>query len=189
MAGKPQGLAYRLVQRIVGEAGQGIVASYVTWDSQPVTLSADEALRATDGGSDRTAAAEAEDFLQDKLSRGPVPAKEGEDDARAIGIAPRTLKRARKRLGVVAEKTGLKEGWVWRLPAEECQALPKSAIKTNGTLRPTLAPFGNAPPIQPPNPVPASDPWQGLDIPDSLRRERLGAPSLGPKGDDIGDFE
>jgi putative DNA primase/helicase len=50
MAVKPQGLAYRLVQRIVGETGQGVVASYVIWDNEPVVISADEALRATDGG-------------------------------------------------------------------------------------------------------------------------------------------
>src|ERR1700730_4646623 len=47
MAPKPQGIAYRLVQRIVGEEGGGIVASYIAFDSEPVTMSADEALRRT----------------------------------------------------------------------------------------------------------------------------------------------
>jgi hypothetical protein len=53
MAPKAQGLAYRLFQTIVGD-GEGIVASYVVWDGNPVTMSANEALRATDGGGDRT---------------------------------------------------------------------------------------------------------------------------------------
>src|SRR5215469_5606708 len=104
MAPKPQGLAYRLVQRLVGDAGQDIVASYVVWESEPVSVSADEALRATDSSGDRSAATEAEEFLRDKLSGGPVSAKEGEEHARALGIAPRTLARARKKLRVVAEK-------------------------------------------------------------------------------------
>jgi len=145
MAGKPQGLAYRLVQTIVGEIGQSIVASYVLWDNEPVVVSADEALRATEGGGDRTAATEAEEFLRDKLSQGPVPAKDGEEHAHALGITPRTLKRARKKLGVIAEKAGLKEGWTWRLPAEECQAPPKSAIKNKWHPSDNLAPFGATP--------------------------------------------
>lgn len=33
------------------------------------------------------------------------------------------------------------------------------------------------------------DPWEGLDIPPYLRREPLGPPALGPKGDDLGDLE
>src|ERR1700738_2594341 len=58
----------------------------------------DEALRATDTSGDRSAATEAEEFLREKLSEGPVSAKEGEEHARALGIAPRTLARARKKL-------------------------------------------------------------------------------------------
>jgi putative DNA primase/helicase len=154
MGAKPQGLAYRLVQTLVdGEAGQDIVASYVVWDNEPVVVSADEALRATDGCGDRAAAVEAEEFLRDKLSGGPVAAKEGEEHARALGIAPRTLARARKNLGVIAEKVGLKDGWTWRLPSEGhstperrlppegCQAPAKNAIKKDGSLRPALAAF------------------------------------------------
>ena len=141
MAPKAQGLAYRLVQTIVGELS--IVASYVAWDGEPVAVSADQALRATDGqGGDRKAATEAEEFLQDFLAAGPVAAKEGEEAARAHGIAPRTLARARKKLGVLAEKAGLKEGWTWRLPArrmpnppEECQQNSWHPSTEVGSLR------------------------------------------------------
>ena len=49
---------------------------------------------------------------------GAGAAKEAEDHAQALMIQPRTLRRARKKLGVVAEKGGLKEGWKWRLPSE-----------------------------------------------------------------------
>jgi hypothetical protein len=82
-----------------------------------------------DDGVDRKAATEAEEFLRDKLSKGPIPAKEGEAQAQALGIAPRTLKRARKKLGVIAEKSGMQEGWVWF-----------SASEINLTARPGLRP-------------------------------------------------
>jgi putative DNA primase/helicase len=162
MGPKPQGLAYRLIERLVdGQAGQSIVTSYVAWDSAPVAVSADEALRASEDRSDRSASIDAEEFLRDRLSSGAVvPAKDGEEHARALGIAPRTLARARKKLGVLAEKGGLKEGWTWRLPSEDCQTHPKNANKGNGSLRPSLAAFG-AP----------SDPFPDFpDLPESLRR-------------------
>jgi putative DNA primase/helicase len=206
MAPKPQGLAYRLVQRIVGEEGGGIVASYIAFDSEPVAVSADEALRANDGGGDPTAATEAEEFLQDKLSAGVVPAKDAEEHARAIGIAPRTLRRARKKLGVIAEKAGLKEGWNWRLPAEGGQVSPKAAIKNNGPLRPSLAAFGSALPAAPPYPPAKAatagnlwndDPQLARGIPDFVLRAlpvaesapNDRAPALGPPGDSLDDFK
>jgi AAA domain len=218
MAAKCQGLAYRLVQTLVGDPEQTIVASYVVWDNKPVTVSADEALRANDDGVDRKAATEAEEFLRDKLSKGPIPAKEGEAHAQALGIAPRTLKRARKRLGVIAAKSGMQEGWVWRLPAEEGQETPKGAIKdfwppstdlapfeegqdsgrgpkpNVGPLRPSLAPFGSAPANQKSTIAPASDPWTDYpELPASLRRAPPAvngrAPALGPPGDSLDDFQ
>lgn len=187
MAPKPQGLAYRLVQRLVGDAGQDIVASYVVWESEPVTVSADEALRATESSGDRSAATEAEEFLRDKLSGGPVSAKEGEEHARALGIAPRTLARARKKLGVVAEKGGLKEGWTWRLPPEDCQTPPKNANKSNGSLRPVLAAFDPSPndpfPDQPELPAARRSP-----SPEPPRANGR-APALGPPGDSLDDLQ
>jgi hypothetical protein len=195
MAAKPQGLAYRLVQTLVdGEAGQSIIASYIAWDSAPVVMSADEALRATENGGDRTAANEAEEFLLDKLSQGAVSAKEGEEHARALDIAPRTLKRARKKLGVIAEKVGLKDGWTWRLPAEGGQKTPKGANKNNGPLRPSLAPFESRP-----TPAPVHDPVDDYpDMPEFLRRSPPLEPApqsngrareLAPPGDSPDDFK
>jgi hypothetical protein len=131
-------LAYRLAQVTVGEDhrdGRPITGSYIVWEDGVVDISASAALAAASGGArgssdDRSAMAEAEQFLQDKLDNGPIPAKDGEEHARAIGIAHRTLMRARKKLGVIAEKLDMEGGWTWRLPLpEECQATPKSAIK------------------------------------------------------------
>jgi hypothetical protein len=48
----------------VGPAAKGIVASSVFWESSTVTISADEALRATDAGNDldQGSKEEAEEF-------------------------------------------------------------------------------------------------------------------------------
>src|SRR5262249_56033958 len=43
-----KGLAFRLEQRLVGDPDRAIVASSVVWESEPVTISADQALQATD---------------------------------------------------------------------------------------------------------------------------------------------
>jgi putative DNA primase/helicase len=113
LAARPQGLAYRLEQCIVDA---DIVASRITWESEPVTITADQALAAeADGAEGRGAIAEAEEFLRDKLSGGPISAKEGEEHAQALGIARRTLMRARRNLGVIAEKRDMNKGWTWRL--------------------------------------------------------------------------
>jgi hypothetical protein len=47
-----KGLAFRLEQRIVGGPSAAIVASSVAWESEPVTLSADQALATADGGGE-----------------------------------------------------------------------------------------------------------------------------------------
>jgi hypothetical protein len=123
IAGKPQGLAYRLEQTQVDDpAGRPIVASYVVWDDEPVGMTADEALRASENRDDRSSAAEAEEFLRSRLADGAeVSAKEAEEYAtNALGITSITLRRARKKLGVVVRRQsdgfGGKGQWVWSLP-------------------------------------------------------------------------
>jgi putative DNA primase/helicase len=125
LAAPPQGLAFRLVQTIVGEPGKGIVASCVKWEAMPVTMTADAAL-ASDSGEVRNARAEAKDFLQEVLADGPVPVSEVNDQADALGIAEKTLKRARAELNVKAAKIEFSGGWTLSLP-EGGQTTPKGA--------------------------------------------------------------
>lgn len=67
----------------------------------------------------RTAVDEAVDWLRALLGDGPVQAKDGQRQARDVGIAQRTLARARKLAGVVSEQSrddvGGIAGWTWRL--------------------------------------------------------------------------
>jgi hypothetical protein len=119
LAPPPQGLAFRLVQTIVGD---GIVASRVDFDTEPVTITANQALAAdADHGGHPAAGAEAQEFLQELLSSGPVPQKDVKAAAEGAGIAWATVRRAKNTLGVEAiretdHEFGKGAGrWLWSL--------------------------------------------------------------------------
>ena len=117
LAAPPQGLAFRLKQTIVGDLGKGIVASRVEWEQEPVTVTADEALAAeAAGAADTSSGVEAENFLTELLAEGPVPAKQVRADVEAAALSWSTVKRAKARLGIKAEKDGMDGGWSWSLP-------------------------------------------------------------------------
>ena len=67
---------------------------------------------------DHSAVAEAEYVLYSILVEGPVPAKECIKLASEAGVSERTLKRAKKRMGVPSwkEESGKKCKWLWELP-------------------------------------------------------------------------
>ncbi len=95
----------------------------LTWDDQPVDGTA-ESLLATDEPPTRTDQRERDEaalFLQQELKDGPVASKTVEADAKANGIAQRTLWRAKSRLGIRAERAKNQDGriasWYW-LPPE-----------------------------------------------------------------------
>jgi putative DNA primase/helicase len=128
LAPPPQGLAYRIKEKIVGEVGHAVTAPYVVWDSDPVTITANEALAADAGsGADKGfPREEAKDFLQQMLADGPQDVDALNAQAKALGIAEKTLKRARADLGVRATKGDFKGGWSLSLP-EGGHSYPKEA--------------------------------------------------------------
>ncbi|MFT3745454.1 MAG: AAA family ATPase [Pyrinomonadaceae bacterium] len=65
---------------------------------------------------DRSAIAEAIKFLQLQLANGPVQTSSLKTDARGSGISERTLERAKARLNVKAQKSGLSGTWFWEMP-------------------------------------------------------------------------
>jgi putative DNA primase/helicase len=134
MAPKPQGLAYRLLQTIIGDADKGIVASYVHWDSSPVTISANDALGAAESSGSRNAREEAEEFLRDLLAGGPIPQTEVRAAAEGAGLAWATVRRAKGRLGVEPHKDGMDGGWTW--------TLPKVLKSAEGAHIPNMSTFG-----------------------------------------------
>jgi hypothetical protein len=123
LAPTPQGLAYRLMQTLVGEQ-EDIVASYVAWESEPVSTTADEALGGGNN-SDPTATDDAIEFLEAILANGPVAVSDVEKEAREAGyLKPdqpisqsKPFRSARRELRIKPSKAGMHEGWVWALPA------------------------------------------------------------------------
>jgi len=62
---------------------------------------------------------EAEDFLADVLSVGPILAKEVQRQAKEAAISDRTLKRAKARMGIASRRSvepGASAHWAWELP-------------------------------------------------------------------------
>jgi putative DNA primase/helicase len=147
LAPPPLGLAYRIKEKLVGEPGRLVTASYVVWDLDHVTVTANEALAAdaTIGG-DSTAKSEAENFLRELLAEGPVPAKRIRADVEAAALSWSTIKRAKARLGIKAEKASMDGGWSWSMPRrgpnfpEDDHALNVSPFVPGEPLRQISAP-------------------------------------------------
>jgi hypothetical protein len=110
-----RGIAYRILAK---EISRGIVAPYIVWDDAPVDVTADEALyqqsqAAKGNGAGPLEVAKA--FLETQLADGAQLGAEVEAAARKQGIAERTLRRAKKELGVKAAKDDFKGPWIWIL--------------------------------------------------------------------------
>jgi hypothetical protein len=121
-------LRYRIYSKRVGfdaKLGKPIEPPYTVWDEQPVKITALEAMEAAAGGSRGTALQDAVDFLTARLAQGPVKAEDIIADAKALGIAKRTLDRAKREMGIkVGKEQGVIAGaWCW-FPAEKEEEAP-----------------------------------------------------------------
>jgi putative DNA primase/helicase len=94
----------------------GIETVKIIWGTEPVMTSADEALTRDEEKGGRS---EAEAFLLELLSGGPMPTVAVLAEARKACIAEKTLRRAKAGLGVKVEKIGMEGRWVWHLPVED----------------------------------------------------------------------
>jgi putative DNA primase/helicase len=116
LAGAPQGLAFRLEQCLLDD---GIVASRILWQAEPVSITANDALAAEAAGTEsRTAKADAMDFLQAALAGGPMPSVEVERMAREQGLTAKAIRSAREALRVKPKRDGFGPGSksLWSLP-------------------------------------------------------------------------
>ena len=123
------GLAYSV---ITAENGAPIIA----WESEPVTMTADEALAIPESSDERTATDDAVDFLTNLLSGGSAKVSDIQNEARNAGISEKTLRRARQKLGVRPQKNGFNGGWVLNLPEDALigeVALPNGEGVLEGT--------------------------------------------------------
>ena len=87
----------------------------VQWESRQFECSADDVLAEP---KDETPVGEAEQFLGELLADGRVQSREVLRIAKREHVAERTLRRAKEKLGVIAEKEGMGTGavWFWKLP-------------------------------------------------------------------------
>jgi putative DNA primase/helicase len=116
LARAAQGLAFRLEQCLLDE---GIVASRILWEAEPVSITANDALAAEAAGTEsRTAKADAMDFLQGALADGPRPAAEMNSMAREHGLTAKAIRTAREALRVKIDRDGFGPGSksLWSLP-------------------------------------------------------------------------
>jgi hypothetical protein len=108
----------RSLMFILEEAEGGAVR--INWLGD-TDVSAKDLLGTTQDQEHADARSEAVEFLSDVLANGPVPATDILQDAEDAGIAEKTLRRAKKVLGVVAYREGEagKRGagrWLWKQP-------------------------------------------------------------------------
>ena len=74
-----------------------IDAPFIVWHSHHVEITANEAMQAASG---HTAKREAREFLLERLETGPAKQNGILDEAKQEGITEKTLRRAKKDLGV-----------------------------------------------------------------------------------------
>jgi hypothetical protein len=136
---EPSGLAYR-----IDPVGR------VEWESQPVLMTADEALEAVSdgrrdekGGSNPSKIEQAEAWLADLLGKGDeVPSTEILAQGLAKGFHRKTLFEAKARAGIRARKCAFAGGWSWYMAPQES---PPAQGNTDGdgwdASHPSDAPF------------------------------------------------
>jgi putative DNA primase/helicase len=127
-----KGLAYAFDAPVVASDAIGdMVAPCIAWATQHVSITATEALAAAIGGNDEpTATDDAVDFLRKSLADGPLPVKEVERQAVEAGLLgegkpigqSKPFRTARKALGIITDKGGMRKGWTWELPKMPCKA-------------------------------------------------------------------
>jgi hypothetical protein len=116
LAPDKKALRYGMGVKTVGhdERLKVITAPFIVWHPQHVEITANEAMAAAGGHS---AKREAREFLLERLETGPVKQNDILDEAKQEGIAEKTLRRAKKDLGVKSRKErGKIDGeWLWEL--------------------------------------------------------------------------
>jgi hypothetical protein len=112
------GLAYRIEP--VGAGGCPVV----TWEPDPVNVSADDALAADRGDDERTERDDAAEWLRDYLGDGPKLARDVLTESKAAGFSKRTIDRAKRVACVRTRKEAFGGGWVWALDAHAQERQP-----------------------------------------------------------------
>jgi putative DNA primase/helicase len=114
----------------------GIETSWLLWESEPVTVTADDAMAPVEATADSTEIANACEWLRDLLVPGPVEAREVLRLAGDQGFNHRMAQRARQKIGATTQREGFGKGSrvLWSIPIGDKSSIDDSA--------PTLSPMG-----------------------------------------------
>lgn len=118
LAPDTNGLAYRVgtAESSVGEQ------PVIWWESDPVEITAEEALSPLPDDDSESQLGHAIDFLREILAAGPLPAKEVKSSADAAGHSWSTVRRAKDRLHIKPAKGPQVDGkpgeWTWAMPSK-----------------------------------------------------------------------
>jgi hypothetical protein len=135
----PPALAYRITEDPPGAGAR------VLWDPEPVAEGLDADALLAGSGEDPAERRDADALLRELLADGERPSAEILKAARANGIAERTLDRAKRRLGVRAQRVGgLGGSGTWYL------SLPGPAPK-GATHAPKAATYAEVAPLDEPS--------------------------------------
>jgi hypothetical protein len=122
---KRKSISFHFEEKQVGidpRNNKPIVAPFIVWNPGYVDISATEALSAANENKSPSALEDAKDFLRAALAAGGgrVPRTEIEEAADAEDISNATLRRAKKTLGIKAEKDKTADGqWFWVMPDDD----------------------------------------------------------------------
>ncbi len=148
------GFEYDLYQKEINEC-EGIFSSYALW-GKAVEGSARELLAEAEYDNNDSEVAGAERFLRDLLADGAMPYKEIEQDYKGAGYSLSTIKRAKKRLGVISKKGSMNEGWFWSLPEGKHEEVHEGDEEAQQN---SVNPFGENEPLRE-NPAVIDDAWE-----------------------------
>jgi hypothetical protein len=98
-------------------------ASHVVWDSNVISGADLDSLLEQSAPGEASRLAEAIEWLNAKLSSGPVPSKQLYREAKQDGISDKTLSRAKGALGAKASKNGAGP-WQWEVPTPVAGGTP-----------------------------------------------------------------
>ena len=116
----------------------------IVWESEPVTITADEALALVDLNEDKGNTDWAVEVLRSVLVKGPVLAVNVQKEMKQSGITTKELRRAQKVLGIKPKKAAFRGGWEWSLPGHEDAQESQDAQPEDGDV---------LSPVEIPNPV------------------------------------
>lgn len=112
------------------DEGEQFITAGLAWCGPDPSIRARDLL-STEDDERQGALEEAKEFLEDYLADGPVASGDAQKAALKAGHSERTIRRARKALGIKPRKEGAPgskdQHWVWELPIEGGQQESKSA--------------------------------------------------------------